>query len=66
MLTIQNIKKLAGNCNLKHFVVSLHEEKGDKFILHFECYAENSEHACYQAEDAYPSGEILHATPIQG
>ena len=42
--------------------VSLHEQKGDKFTLFFNCQAEDSEHAYEQAENAYPDGEILLAT----
>jgi hypothetical protein len=57
---------LAANPNLISYRVSLHEEKGDKAILHFDCYAEDDESACDQAEDAYPNCEVLHATPFSG
>ncbi|WP_341744655.1 hypothetical protein [Azonexus hydrophilus] len=46
---------------LKNYRVSLHEEAGDKFIIHFECQAADAEHACEQAKDAYPNGEVLLA-----
>jgi hypothetical protein len=48
------------------FRVSLHEEKGDKFILHFYCQAEDAEHAYEQAEKAHPEGEMLNATKLEG
>lgn len=47
---------------LSPYVVTLHEEPGDKFTLMFECWAENAEHACEQAEDAYPGCELICAT----
>ncbi len=50
---------LKANPGLKPYLVSLHEEKGDKFTVHFECYAENFDHAEEQAESAYPGCEIL-------
>jgi hypothetical protein len=49
---------------LKSFRVSLHEEPGDKATLHFDCLADDSEHAIEQAENAYPGCEILLATEM--
>lgn len=49
---------------LKRYVVSLHEEKGDSFILIFECLAEDQDHAFEQAENAYPASEIILVTEI--
>ncbi len=63
MLTPAQIPK--ANPGLKPFLVSLHEEKGDKFRIHFECYAEDLGHASDQAEDAYPAGEILTVTQVR-
>ncbi len=45
---------------LKPFRVSLHEEKGDTFTMHFECMAEDACHAEEQALDAYPNGDVVH------
>ena len=42
--------------------VMLHEEKGDKFQIAFDCQAEDDDHAAEQALDAYPNGEILTIT----
>jgi hypothetical protein len=50
------------NPDLNLYRVSYHEEAGDKTILHFDCFATDSEHAMEQAENAYPGSEILHAT----
>jgi hypothetical protein len=63
MLTPAQILK--ANPGLQPFIVSLHEEKGDKFKIHFECYAEDSGHADDQAQDAYPEGEILTVTQVR-
>ena len=49
--------------NLIPFRVSLHEEAGDKFTIHFECMAENEDHAIEQAENAYPGCEIRNWIP---
>jgi len=53
-----------GKQGLNPFKVSLHEDRGDKHQIVFECWAEDAEHACDQATDAYPHGEILVATPV--
>lgn len=39
--------------------VTLHEDKGDKFILIFECMAEDFDHAEEQALNAYPNADII-------
>ena len=52
------------NPTLQGYRVSLHEEPGDKLILHFDCDAEDPEHACDQAEDAYPGCEVRAATQM--
>jgi hypothetical protein len=57
---------LAANPNLLSYRVMLHEEKGDKFQIAFDCYAESDDHACEQAENAYPAGEVLTTTPFAG
>ena len=46
---------------LKPFLVTLHEDKGDKFTLFFECWADDADHAEEQALNAYPNGEIINA-----
>jgi len=44
---------------LQKYRVSLHEHPGDKFIMMFHCWAEDTEHAAEQAENAYPGCEVL-------
>jgi hypothetical protein len=46
---------------LEPFLVTLHEDKGDKFTLLFDCWAEDADHAEEQALNAYPNGEIINA-----
>lgn len=55
---------LADNPNLMTFRVMLKEEKGDKFSIAFDCYAEDDSHAEEQAQNAYPDSEILTITPF--
>lgn len=57
---------LAENPNLISYRVMLHEEKGDKFQMVFDCYAEDDDHAAEQAMNAYPAGEVLTTTPFMG
>ena len=45
---------------LSRYVVTLHQERGDKFQLVFERLAEDHDHAEEQALNAYPCGEIIH------
>jgi hypothetical protein len=45
---------------MNNYTVSLHEDKGDKFQIIFECMAEDEDHAEEQALSAYPNGEIVH------
>ena len=47
---------------MKSYLVSLHEERGDKFTLFFECQADDPDHAEEQALDFYPLAEILNIT----
>jgi hypothetical protein len=46
---------------LYEYRVHLHEEIGDSFILVFDCWAEDNEHAIDQAINSYPCGEIINA-----
>jgi hypothetical protein len=46
---------------LEPFLVTLHEDEGDKFTLLFDCWAEDEDHAEEQALNAYPNGEIINA-----
>jgi hypothetical protein len=39
---------------MKSYLVSLHEDKGDKFQMFFQCWAEDEDHAEEQALNAYP------------
>jgi hypothetical protein len=57
---------LAENPNLISYRVMLREEKGDKFQICFDCYAENDDHAEEQAENAYPGSEITTILPFMG
>lgn len=56
----------ASNQNLISYRVMLHEDKGDKFQITFDCYAENDDHAAEQAKNSYPNGEVLTTTPFSG
>lgn len=47
-----------------NFRVSLHEEPDDGFAIHFDCFADNAEHAYEQAESAYTGAELLVASPL--
>lgn len=64
MLSKQEI--LASNPSLISYRVMLHEDKGDKFQIAFDCYAEDDDHASEQAISAYPTGEVLTTTPFIG
>jgi len=48
---------------MKSYLVSLHEDKGDKFLMFFECWAEDEDHAGEQALNAYPCGDVVHISP---
>ena len=50
---------------MNSYIVTLHEEVGDKFTLVFNCEAEDTEHAAEQAEDAYPGCEVINVTKEQ-
>jgi hypothetical protein len=52
------------NPNLIPYRVMLHEEKGDKFQIAFDCQAEDDDHAVEQAESAYPGCEIISYLPF--
>lgn len=49
--------------NLTPYRVHLHEERGDKFVIVFDCRAEDEDHAEEQALNAYPAGEIVSINP---
>lgn len=51
---------------LSPYRVTLHEEKGDKFQLVFDCMAENADHAAEQAENAYAGCEVLNCVEFEG
>lgn len=46
------------------FRVTLNEDRADKFKIHFECMAEDADHADEQAMNAYPQGEVLHVAGV--
>lgn len=61
------MKKLSKkNPTLTSYRVMLHEEKGDKFTIAFDCQAEDDDHAVEQAQDAYPGCEIVSSLPFDG
>ena len=45
---------------MKPFRVTLHEHKGDKFVIVFDCMADDNDHADEQALNAYPDGELIN------
>lgn len=45
---------------MKEYVVTLKEDKGDKFTLVFVCMADDLDHAEEQALDMYPNAEIIN------
>lgn len=49
---------------LTEYRVSLHEDRGDKFTIFFDCWANDEDHAEEQAMNAYPNGEIVNVTQI--
>ena len=53
---------------MKSYLVSLKEDKGDKFTMFFECLADDEDHAEEQALNVYPCGQVIHichsANPI--
>ena len=46
--------------NMDEYLVSLHDEPGDKFIMYFHCWADDPDHAEEQALDAYPGSEVIN------
>lgn len=50
--------------NLIQYRVMLHQEKGDKFQIAFECWAEDDDHAVEQAKNAYPDCEVVSSLPF--
>lgn len=46
-------------CAVTNHRVMLHENRGDKFTIIFDCMAEDADHADEQAKAAYPAGEVL-------
>ena len=44
------------------FIVSLHEDKGDKLTIFFYCKAYSDDHAEEQAINAYPNGEVINVS----
>ena len=49
---------------MTEYRVTLHEDKGDKFTIVFDCWADDIDHADEQALNAYPNGEILGTTSL--
>ena len=56
MITTKQI--LEQNPNLIPYQITLYEEKGNKFTIVFECFAEDDYHAEEQTINAYPNAEI--------
>lgn len=57
---------IAENPNLVPYRVTLAEEKGDKFTIIFDCFAEDDDHAEEQALNAYPMATIHNITFFAG
>ncbi|WP_341744594.1 hypothetical protein [Azonexus hydrophilus] len=49
---------------LKDYRVSLRDETGVQSLIHFECKAEEADHASEQAKSAYPNGKVLQVRLI--
>lgn len=47
---------------MNRYRVTLHEESGDRFVMVFDCLADDTDHAEEQALNAYPEGEIVGIT----
>lgn len=47
------------------YLVSLREDKGDKFRMYFECWAEDQDHAEEQAINAYPNCDVLQVIELK-
>jgi len=58
------IQKL-GRKEMVGYLVSLHEEEGDKFRIYFECQADDPDHAEEQAIDAYPNCKVLQVIELK-
>lgn len=48
------------------FQVTLEQDPGDKDKLHFNCWAEDADHAAEQTENAYPGCKVTHEAQING
>jgi hypothetical protein len=51
---------------MNYYRVSLFEEEGDRFLLLFDCQADDQDHAIEQAEDAYHGCVVSLVTQIDG
>jgi len=53
---------------LTHYRVTLKESPGDKGTIVFDCWAEDSDHADEQADNAYPGCELVNTItyPCEG
>lgn len=47
---------------MEEYRVTLHEDRGDKHTIVFDCHAEDGDHAAEQALNAYPNGEVINTT----
>lgn len=50
---------------MRTYRVSLREQPGDLFTIHFDCSADDIDHAEEQALNAYPGCEIVLVTPFE-
>ena len=60
----ENSQHVGKNTNLIPYRVMLHEDPGVKFLIAFDCMAEDDDHAVEQAENAYPGCEIINFLPF--
>lgn len=49
---------------MREYIVTLHEEPGDKFIIVFPCMADDEDHAEEQAVNAYPQCRIVNIRKV--
>lgn len=53
------------NSACRPYRVVLHEERGDKFKVLFDCNAKDADDAETQAEQEYPGSEIIMSFPFE-
>ena len=49
---------------MREYLVVLEEQPGDEFPIRFYCYADDSDHALEQAENAYTNCVVLTISEV--